>query len=296
MTLLSVLISLLLDHLLHVHRESRVACAVRCYAAQASRALPASWTDVGAVLAVVAPPAIVVALVQWALAYWFVGIVYVAVAVVVLLFSLGPLDVADLSEDYIDAARADDPERADWYYAQLTGERAPADSGEEGRHLARAVLYLAHDHLFATLFWFCVLGPAGAVLYRLSAQLAFAPAEGTGEAYQRSARFVCGALGWIPARLIAFGYALTGRFDQALSAARGRGFVNGDLVEGNRGLLGDTGTAALRAGEPAQAGSDGERRSSGKAATVGAARALAVRTGVFWLAVIAVLTLAGWLV
>ncbi len=296
MTLISLLITLFLDRVVHAHREGRVAGWLRCYAARASRSLPASWSGVAAVLAVVLPPAIGVGVIQWLLAYWLFGVVYLVLAVAVLLYSLGPLDVADLSEDYIDARRAEDPERADWFYQQLAGEAPPSDPAEEGRTLAAAVLYQANDHLFATIFWFCVLGPAGALLYRVAAQLALAPSEHAGEAYTRSARFVCGVLGWIPARLIAFSYALTGRLDKALSAMGGGAYSNGDVVALNRQLLAKVGTAALRQAEsPSGEIGEADQRSHDSAAAVAAARSLATRAAILWLAVIAVLTLVGWL-
>jgi len=298
MTLLSLLISLFLDRVLHIHREGRLACALRCYAAQAANALPSSWTGVAAVVFVVAPPVIAIGVIQWALAYWLFGVAYLVLAVVVLLWSLGPVDVADLSEDYVDASRAADPERIAWYYRELTGEAQPTDPSEEARQAARVVLYQAHDNIFATIFWFCVLGPAGAVLYRLAAQVALVPGEGVAASYQRSARFVCGVLGWIPTRLIAASYALTGRFGQALSAMRRRSDTNEDWLEHNRQLLGDVGTAALREREPDDSDGDDEagRRNTDRAVVVQAARSLATRAGVLWLAIIAVLTLMGWFV
>ena len=299
MTLISVLLALVVDHMLFFHRDSAVAGWYRRYAELVTRRVPARWEGVGGILAIVLPPAIAMLLIQWAAASLLFGLGSLVLGVVVLLFSLGPLDAVNLTEDYIDASRSDDTERSQWYFEQLTGEVPPASRAEEGRRMLAAVLYQGHDNLFATVFWFCVLGPAGAVLYRTAAELALVPGEFVTErpALQRAASFVAGALGWIPARLIAFGYAMTGSFEEALGRLRSGFHTNEDLLAANRRLLVDTGTAALRrdrASRDEEAESAGERRSNEPADVAAAARGLALRTAVLWLAVLALLTLGGW--
>jgi AmpE protein len=299
MSLLSILITLLIDYVGHGHREGRPARWIHCYTTLAVGRLPAGWQGVAGVVAIVAPPVVVLALVQWAVACWLAGVVYVALAVVVLLLALGPVDIADRVDDYRNAYRDGDAERAAWYYREITGEQRPDDPAEEGRRLSRTLLYMAHDHIFATVFWFCVLGPAGALLYRLAAELALVPQQNRSEVSQRSARFICGLLGWIPARLIALGYALTGRFDAAVGAMKGRGSGGEDWLEANRDLLGDVGTAAMRrpgAEERAPEDQAEERRSRDASAAVDIAWQLVIYAGTLGLALIAVLTPGGWVV
>jgi len=300
MTLITVLASLVLDHVLYAHRDSRVGLLFgRAVDAVASR-LPASWNGVGGAIVVIAGPVVVMLLVQWLLAGLLFGLVSLVVAVVVLLFSLGPLDIANHVEDYVDARRTDDRERTAWYFERVTGEVPPEAPQDEGRRMVEAILYQGHDHLFATVFWFCLLGPTGAVLYRMAAESALRPPASivNRPELNRSLRYVAGVLGWIPSRLIAFGYAMTGSFEEALRRLRGRFQTAEDLLSANRQLLIDTGTAALRQEENADtaagANASDERRSTDPADVVDSARALAVRTAVLWLAVLALLTLAGW--
>lgn len=59
---------------------------------------------------------------------------------------------------------------------------------------------------FAPVFWFCLLGPGGAVGYRLLA-------TGAGTAARERAN-------WLPARLLALAFSLTGDFQRAYPAAR----------------------------------------------------------------------------
>lgn len=68
---------------------------------------------------------------------------------------------------------------------------------------------------FGVLFWFVLLGPAGAVLYRLSSILSRRWREaspGFGEIPGR----IFHALNWVPARLAGLTYAVAGNFEDAM--------------------------------------------------------------------------------
>lgn len=299
MTLISVLVALGLDRMLLAHRDSPVSGWYGRIIDTVAARLPSQWQGSGSALLIVAPLVIAIAVIQWLLWGWLYGLAGLTFGILVLLFALGPLDIAGLVDDYIDACTSRDRERAFWYYERVTGEQPPESSRDEGRHMVEAVLFQGHDNLFATVFWFCVLGPTGAVLYRMIAEGALRPSPTlvARPALQRTFRHLLGLLGWIPARLIAFGYAMTGSFEETLHRLREGTPPAEDLLATNRNLLRRTGTAALRRDEEddlMEAGADGERRRSEPGLAVEQARALAVRTAVFWLAVLALFTLAGW--
>lgn len=298
MILISVLAALALDHFLLAHRDSRVGRWFGKAIDAAAARLPSTWEGVGAALLVSAPPVVVMLLLQWLLAGWLYGLASLALAIVVLLLCLGPIDVVSHVGDYIEARRDDDAERVAWNFERVTGEMPPSESRDEGRRMVEAVLYQGHDNLFATVFWFCLLGPTGAVLYRMAAEGALRPPPAivARPGLHASLRYMLGILGWIPARLVAFGYAMTGRFEEAFARLRLHVLVAGDDVLGaNRRLLIDTGGAALRQEDSEPLADVGaERRSSDAGGVVEAARALALRTAVLWLAVLALLTLGGW--
>lgn len=297
MVLISVLVSLFLDRNLQLHREGRIQDVYGRIADAISSRLPAGREGLLSLLLVVLPPVLLIGLLQWLLASWLFGLASLAFAIVVLLLTLGPLDVVDSVDDYIEAARADDAERRAWYCQRLTGEAPPDDAVEEGRRVAASVFPQAHDHLFATLFWFVVLGPMGAVFYRMLAECALRPAPAiiARPGLLGAARHALGVLGWIPARLLAFGFAMTGQFDSTVQAFRRGQIHDVDLLDANRDLLVTTGTAALRTGEDSGEGAQTERRVTPAAEIVREARALAIRACVFWLAILALMTLAGWL-
>ena len=68
---------------------------------------------------------------------------------------------------------------------------------------------------FGVLCWFVVLGPAGAVLYRLSSVLArrFGSAS---EGFRKIPERLFHILNWVPARLAAMTYAIAGNFEDAM--------------------------------------------------------------------------------
>lgn len=299
MTLITVLIGLFIDRITEMHRESRLSRWFGPVAETIATRMPADWSGVLAALVIVVPPAVLMLAVQWVVGGWLYGLIGIALGVAVLLLTLGPLDVSDVLEDYIEARRADDTERSNWFYERFTGDHVPDTLQEEGRCMVEAVLVRMHDHVFATVFWFCLLGPAGAVLYRMAAEAALQPAPGivARPALHRALRHVLGVLGWMPAHLMAFGYAMTGSFEHAFGRMRATTAAASDVLTANQWLLINTGTGALRGDDELDRnapGSDGDRRSQHPAAAADGARRLALRTGVLWLAALALLTLAGW--
>lgn len=79
----------------------------------------------------------------------------------------------------------------------------------------------SHRHVFAPLLWFMVLGPAGAVLYRLSLSVAqHWPREGVvvgeNERFGQFARQAFQVIDWVPARLTAATFAIVGDFEDAV--------------------------------------------------------------------------------
>jgi len=107
-----------------------------------------------------------------------------------------------------------------------------------------SLLENGNDCLFASLFWYAVLGPAGAIMHRLSNTLDAM----WGYKTQRFADFGCAAarlddlLGWAPARITALCYALSGSFRHAMQAASNQA---GKHKSPNGGLVMAAGAGAL---------------------------------------------------
>jgi AmpE protein len=136
-------------------------------------------------------------------------------ALAVLLYSLGP---RELESDLKAIARAsDEPSRH-------AAAQALAEPGQslpwEGPALVEAAAYAALRRRFGVLLWFFILGPAGALLYRLAQQLGRDDSLALDPNSRAGARYVANALDWVPAHLLVFTLALVGHWEAVIGAWR----------------------------------------------------------------------------
>ena len=157
------------------------------------------------------------------LAFWLRPLAPFWVDVTLLYFALGAQSLCQhaeaiaqpLREGRLDEAR----QRVGWIVSRETSaldESGVAKAGVE------SVLENGNDAIFATLFWFALLGGPGALLYRLANTLDAMWGYRT-ERYNlfgRPAARLDDALNWLPARLTALTYALLGRTGNALACWR----------------------------------------------------------------------------
>jgi membrane protein required for beta-lactamase induction len=243
-----------------------------------------AWDHVGGLILMLLPLWLGVALLQHWISDWAFGLVGLLFYVAVLVYCLGPRDLAADADTYCHAHESGDDElrrRA----AELLLRRGTAtqDSAASAHEVSSAVLVEASDRLFAVLFWFALLGPLGAVMYRSVAVL-YREHREEGELGD-SVAWLHAALVWVPVRLLALGYALSGHFDAAVEGWRDAQQLSLRGSEGSMHLLAVTSTAALGFGEGGgQAGAEQVR----------AAMRLVWRALAIWMVIIALLTLAGW--
>lgn len=217
---------------------------------------------------------------------------YLLFAVLILFFCLGPRDLASEVEEYCDALAASDDA---WAQRVLTELCEVEHSGtDEVVAVEEAIFVQATNRFFGVLFWFIALGPVGAWLFRISDLLRrrvsfVANRDPDGVKLTLPAvDTIHGALVWIPARLAAIGYALSGNFDDAFN--RWRSYeLKSDLPfhRSNDEVVACVGKAAMMgAMEDPSDPSVAARR----------AMQLVNRTLFIWVTVIAVMTLFGWAV
>ncbi|WEN15406.1 regulatory signaling modulator protein AmpE [Rhodanobacter sp. AS-Z3] len=136
-------------------------------------------------------------------------------ALAVLLYCLGPREFETDLEAILHAS--DDVSR----------EAAAQNLADDGQPVAwsapalgEAVAYAALRRRFAVLLWFFLLGPIGALLYRLAQTLGRNDAIRLDPAAQRAAGYVANALDWLPAQLLTFTLAVVGHWDAVIDAWR----------------------------------------------------------------------------
>ena len=177
-------------------------------------------------------PALLAAVVFVAIAH-FSLLLALAWNVVVLYLTLGFRQFSHYFTDIRDALDAGDEatarERlAEWRH--LDASELPRT--ELLRHVIEHSLLAAHRHVFGVFFWFVLLsavglGPAGAILYRMAefasrywAYKSRTLGVPTNERLMTLSQQLFGLIDHVPARLTAFGFAVVGNFEEAVTCWR----------------------------------------------------------------------------
>lgn len=118
---------------------------------------------------------------------------------------------------------------------------------EISRVAIETALTRAHYGLFGPIFWFVLLGPVGAVLYRFSQSVDHAWG-GQESAFNQVARRTFYWLNWLPSRFTAVSFAVVGDFEDALYCWRTQATTWKDEAVGIM-LASGAGALGVRLGE-----------------------------------------------
>lgn len=173
------------------------------------------FDGLGGVIALVLLPALLVWLIADAVDGWLFGLFDLAFAGVVLMYSLGPVNQAAIMAGIDESLAAGDEAEASRKVRAMLDAEPPTRPELWPRAVARAAVMRANDRLIAPLFWFLLLGPVGAIVYRV---IAVWREDMEASGFREGARTLHAWLAWVPARILAGAYALVGRFDEVLSA------------------------------------------------------------------------------
>lgn len=290
MELIAILISLVVERFLGSMEEFRNFSWFHRYAGWLLKRLSGVQAANGAlgVLLTLLVPIILILTAEYYLTHWWV-VLGLAFSVVILLFSFGPHDLEAQVEAYVEAEERDDLESAKEHATVLLGEDANGSEADLTREIIQTSLVEANERIFAVLIWFLVLGPTGAILYRLTSQLARHPwgeeQSGLAEAAQR----LHAILDWPTSRLCALAFAFAGSFVDALHAWRIQERQD-DWEQGSHLVLIATGLGAL--GYVPGEEEDGHEHDI---SLVHETLALIRRAVVVFLGIAALFTLAGWM-
>lgn len=295
MTLFTVLITLLVDRVLWNPDPYRGHGWFRQYADWLAVSPARAWVNASSAgpIVMLLPPVLLVSGLQFVTHGAWGGLLEFAFSLLVLLFSLGPTDLGRDSDEYLTAREIPDEENSNRMAGLMCKSETPGDDPPRSLSVAICILTEANRRLFGPLFWFILLGPVAAALYRLTALAADWYAEknitdSSGNMIRRLDFF----LDWFPARLTALGYAAAGNFEAVAEVWKNFHAFNNDKQRKEATLLLEAaGTAALDT-YPSQ---DELDQLSVTPPVVEDAMALVWRTLSLWIIVLAIGSLMVWI-
>jgi membrane protein required for beta-lactamase induction len=245
------------------------------------------WSGPIGVLAILIPPVLLIGVLDSVFNDTFLGLLGLVFAVFVLAYCLHAID------EYLEASESGDVDKLTGSCEYILGRKDA--SAHQAREISDAIFIQVNERMFSVLFWFVLLGPLGALLFRLTWVISARADEydWADAGFENAARHLYGILAWIPARLVAAAYALVGSFEPAVNGWRDcSGPIEEDLVVSNDKLLLCVGSGAMNL----EASSESDQEDNDmEVSTVTAARGLALRALLVWVIVIALVTLAGWM-
>ena len=201
-------------------------------------------------------------------------------ALAVIAYSLGPVELNRQIDTYLAEREAGNDETATELASEIIGRPASSAPDQQTADVMHAILSESNDRIFCVIFWFLILGPLGALMFRLNSHIMYTSQN---ETLREAASRLQAILAWAPAHLVAVGYALTGNYEGASQGYREK-IKQDNLSDCNYHTLITAGLGALKDCEPGE-----------ETACIRSTRGLVLRTLVVWVAVIAVLTLIGWM-
>lgn len=227
MTFLSILCALLIEQLKPLRADNMIYAEIKSFAMRIEHWFNAGDATNGRLGWILMMAALMVptAAVYWALMHYELVFAAFAWNVLIVYLTLGfrhyshyftSIQLALNSGDEASARTL----LAEWARIDTVGMEAP----EIIRIAVEKSLITTHRNVFGVFFWFLMpLGPAGAVMYRVSEYLARAwnePEHMRNEAFGQFAAKAFYWIDWAPVRLTAIAFAVVGNFEDAIYAWR----------------------------------------------------------------------------
>jgi len=216
MTMTSIVICLLLEMFTSHLPQYRQYQWADTYAGRIKRFFQAksAWESPWAALLVLLFPLLLVAFLQSVLSGFLLGFFGLLFSILVLAYCLRYQPI-DTDVDKISLALENRDIASATYLAHEFMGQQPDTEEDLVKQVCNALLVNVNERLFAVILWFVILGPMGALLYRLSWFYSQQSHYAEGGFKENMSRLHA-ILNWLPARLLPLGYAVAGSFDDAV--------------------------------------------------------------------------------
>jgi membrane protein required for beta-lactamase induction len=186
------------------------------------------------------PLVLLVSICQWIIMPELGALFVWAFGLIALLFSFGPRNLARDLESYLQARAAGQNQRA----SQIASHFAEPDlqQHDPDQQVKQGLLIQANQAFLGPIFGFILFGAIGAVLYRVLAHLVSSDTTAIPPKLAHGLRQLHIWINWLPARITALGYAVTGHFSAVIDTWQ---TLERDNTWNHTALLQATGQAAL---------------------------------------------------
>ncbi len=298
MTLITILIALLLEKYSNWHtklRDTRWFC--RYVDWMYAKFSDSKWVDgpVGVILIIT--PAVVIVGAIFSILDGYHSFYSFIFSILVLSFSIGPNKFYEEVKKFVQLKQQGDNEGALWYLDKILEKDFSKNEPLLILKLTEAILIQTSKRLLSVLFWFVVLGPIGAILFRLANAMHDDKIENKEDSqFTHAAARLQYILHWIPSRLTALSYAISGSFVHASECWKNtREDSHQENVrthaDKNDDMLTCIGLSALQLGATDQ----NEKNQELNFDSVNETLKLSLRSVIVWVTVFAIMTLAGWM-
>ena len=241
------------------------------------------WDGAVGVLATIAIPVACLILVDYILAEIFIGLSFI-LSILIFVYCLGP-DLSILLNNYTQALEGNIEEDIAVIETNL---ELNSDKNDDKESLTiSSILIRSHEYMFGILFWYIVLGMAGALIFSLALVLN-RKYEGVHGGYASSVQDLYKILIWPSSRLLALGFALSGSLVDTLERWRK---LEGESLNLSQEIISESGLGALQYDETAP--TDDEEAKANYIQCIKETQALINRSLIVWLTFLGILTLGG---
>jgi len=210
--------------------------------------------------------------------------------IAILIFMLGPRDLDDDVKNIISAFENKDYEGANFYASKFSGRTLSEPPMQLAQIVKEEILLQANTRLLGVFFWFVLLGPVGAVLFRISILLK-ENQQSENDDFADASRELYDIMIWLPSRICVLSYAVAGNFVDTMSYWHG---VSDLWSRNSEEFIVVSGVGALRYEQ--RIGRDNHDDEEPDIAGIHHALSLVKRAVIVWVVLLGLLTVTGWLV
>jgi membrane protein required for beta-lactamase induction len=210
--------------------------------------------------------------------------------IAVLIFMIGPRDLEQDVQNVSTAFENNDIEGANHYVSQLANRTVSEPPMQLAQTAKEEILLQANTRMLGVFFWFTVLGPVGAVLFRITCLLK-ENQQNESDDFADASRELYRIMNWLPARICVLSYAIAGNFVDTMSYWDG---LSDLWLRDSEEFIVISGIGTLRYEHRRDKGEyeDNEPDVTGIQHSI----SLVKRAIIVWVVLLGVLTVTGWLV